>query len=224
MDFATYASDAIINSATSYIPPLVGTLAAGKYITSKRKSTMPTTSNTQLAKKNYRSIRRINRKVKDLHIELKRKDFALATSVPLLSAVVVDITEIAQGDNVNMRQGRKVRIAGVDITTHKENTLLDVHLVLAPQGIAPTLTSFYAVRGGKEVLNEKDEIKILHTFRNENTSQSYFASLNRKLNIVAKYATTDFPICNSLYLVAINRSSSFSYNYDYMCKVYFHDS
>lgn len=220
MDFAEYATDAIISSAASYIPPLVGSVAAAKYYTKK----MPTTNNSQLAKKNYRSIKRINKKVKDLHIELKRKDFALATSVPLLSAVVVDLTEIAQGDNVDQRTGRKVRVAGVDITTHKDDTHLDIHLVLAPQGISPTFTSFYGVRGGKEILNEKDEIKILHTFRNENANQSYFCSVNRKLNILAKYATTDFPICNSLYLIALNRSTSFSYGFDYSCKVFFHDS
>lgn len=220
MDFADYAANAIISSATEYIPPIVGSLATAKYLSKK----MPTTTNSQLAKKNYRSIKRINRKVKDLHIELKRKDFALATSVPLLSAVVVDLTEIAQGDNVDQRTGRKVRVAGVDITTHKDDTHLDVHLVLAPQGIAPTFTSFYGVRGGKEILNEKDEIKILHTFRNENTSSSFFSSLNKKLNILAKYATTDFPICNSIYLVALNRSTSFAYGFDYSCKVFFHDS
>lgn len=177
-----------INSVTRYQPRLRGTIS----------------------KINQYKIRQLEREV--YHGELHKESGSFTQLVALGGGFSEHgITNIAQGDAINMRTGHRITIRGLQINVHKPAQNVDCYLILSANGDTPIAADFHNVIGGFLTITGMGSHKILANIRNYQGA-NYYSNLNMRfkkgLDVRWNSSTTTDISKNRLSIVFSNHSSA----------------
>lgn len=166
---------------------------------------------SQMAKR----LKRVERKVAARKPEMKHATFESETAnVPDNTAVSLDLTNIAQGDAVNQREGNKIKIWRVEVRGQGSNRI-DQYVIQAHNDKAPGTTTFTQYAGAF-LLTADTNTNFTEWKHYANTNQqvgdynAFKYSVKFKYGIVARYEgslgndITD----NRLFWIGLNRSGT----------------
>lgn len=137
----------------------------------------------------------------------------------------VHLTGIAQGDDSNTRDGRKISIKGFDFRGNCDRNL-DVYLVKSLDGVTPVYLDFFPIRGSHIVDERHFQLRIVAYIKSM-ASNTTFWTYKRRFAI-PQYTHYDGAgagnvIQNGWYLVLKNNSGG-TINADYALNIWYTDA
>lgn len=135
-------------------------------------------------------LRRIQRQVLLNKAELKHKHDASSYTLAAGSSIVIDLTDIAQGDLENQRTGNHVRIHGVKIRHYSGNAIVDSYLTLSPTGETIAKSNFVSFPGGFIGAASDTDHKELQYLSPRNFGGIYQYSRKFRKPLEVKYANS----------------------------------
>lgn len=193
---------------------------------------MPSSTSVKNNYNNQLLARRVNtlqRRVALNTGEVKSRQWVSAVGSVAVAgtATVVDLTNLAQGDEVFQREGNRIQITGVDIRYHVASRNLDGYLTLSPHGILPVAGDFDPVIDAHVKFESRQDIKELKFFKNYTSTNGTSMSHSRrfKVPIKVKYLSSgsNQVLANRLCFVIKNSTPS-DFNYSYSIRLYYRDN
>lgn len=174
-------------------------------------------------------IKRLERKVAGNRGELKQEIYSQGVGTAIAATggfYIQNLTDIGVGVADNNRIGNNIKVDSVRCNVYCSNSRVACYLVVAPQGITPTVASFGNSTYPQVTPAQTEDVKILKFLHNFNSvNQALIVHKRWRNGLHVKYNTpvsTDLNQ-NALFLVLINNSSS-AETFDFNCTTYFRDN
>jgi len=158
-------------------------------------------------------IQRLERKVAQIQPEKKVAAPIITTAVAAGGIQILQVTNLALGPDSNERNGDKIRLHRINIVASADtNEKFDLHLVRPnTPGTAPAVSHFTGVPGGW--YTSKFGWALKSWSLNGSNSNSFYAvndsyKFKKPMTVSWDDNTSNIPVKNRLYLVAINRHSA----------------
>lgn len=148
--------------------------------------------------------------------ELKAKIFIIPATTAATQVSVVELTSIAQGDNITAREGNKISVKNVEVKG-QFNWDVDVYLIKSYGSFVPTYGTFSTAAYGTFIHpdNLNTKVKQLAYYCNQvMPSGDQFMYRKTKVNCIACYDGSSATNCtrNRLHLVIVNPTGAVKNN------------
>lgn len=124
-----------------------------------------------LAISNAKKIQSLSTQVYRNRGELKVKHGSVTSaSMTTGSLGVLEMTLIAQGNDVYDRDGNHINCFGCNVSGYISNPLADVYIVLSKNGVVPSYGDFQNTVGGFLYAPQREEFRVLGIVKNFNST------------------------------------------------------